>query len=88
MHETPSLSLSRRKLLAIGIGMVITGIGLPRHLRIARLQDFPEVDIGWRQQQALAGSGEIGDKGIPCLGQGSRIWGMMKAGCPLASRQF
>lgn len=38
-------------------------IGLPRHLRIARLQDFPEANIGWRQQRELAGSGEVGDMG-------------------------
>ncbi len=38
-------------------------IGLPRHLRIARIQDFPEVDLGWRQQQSQAGSGEVGDMG-------------------------
>ncbi|QBD77693.1 Gfo/Idh/MocA family oxidoreductase [Ktedonosporobacter rubrisoli] len=38
-------------------------IGLPRHLRIARLQDFPEMNLGWRQQRKLAGSGEVGDMG-------------------------
>src|SRR6266853_1544545 len=38
-------------------------IGLPRHLRIARLQDIPETDLGWRQQRALAGAGEVGDMG-------------------------
>ena len=31
-------------------------IGLPRHVRVARLQDWPEVDIGWRQRKGLAGS--------------------------------
>src|SRR5579884_2236733 len=38
-------------------------IGLPRHLRVARLVDFPETDLGWRQHQALAGAGEVGDMG-------------------------
>jgi len=38
-------------------------IGLPRHLRIARIQDFPEVDLGWRQHRSQAGSGEVGDMG-------------------------
>ncbi|GAC1401844.1 MAG: Gfo/Idh/MocA family oxidoreductase [Ktedonobacteraceae bacterium] len=38
-------------------------IGLPRHLRIARIQDFPEADLGWRQRRSLAGSGEVGDMG-------------------------
>lgn len=43
----------------VGQGM----IGLPRHLRIARIQDFRETDLGWRQQRSLAGSGEVGDMG-------------------------
>jgi predicted dehydrogenase len=38
-------------------------IGLPRHLRVARIQDIPEVDLGWRQHRSLAGSGEVGDMG-------------------------
>lgn len=38
-------------------------IGMPRHLRIARLQDIPDTDLGWRQQRTLAGSGEVGDMG-------------------------
>jgi len=38
-------------------------IGLPRHLRIARIQDISETDLGWRQHRSLAGSGEIGDMG-------------------------
>src|SRR5258708_12730549 len=38
-------------------------IGLPRHLRIARLQDFPETYMGWRHQRALAGAGGVGDMG-------------------------
>jgi predicted dehydrogenase len=38
-------------------------IGLPLHLRVARLQDLGDRDLGWRQQRALAGSGEVGDMG-------------------------
>ena len=38
-------------------------IGLPRQLRIARLQDFRETNLGWRQHRKLAGSGEVGDMG-------------------------
>jgi len=38
-------------------------IGLPRHLRVARIQDFRETDLGWRQHRSLAGSGEVGDMG-------------------------
>src|SRR5437588_2667246 len=37
--------------------------GLPRHLRLARFQDWPDVDLGWRQHRKLAGSGEVGDMG-------------------------
>jgi len=33
-------------------------IGLPCHVRIARLMDLSETDLGWRQQRALAGAGE------------------------------
>ncbi|HZS92681.1 MAG TPA: Gfo/Idh/MocA family oxidoreductase [Chloroflexota bacterium] len=46
-----------RHLLAQGVA------GVPRHIRVARFQDWPEVDIGWRQKKALAGSGEVGDMG-------------------------
>jgi predicted dehydrogenase len=46
-----------RHLLATGT------VGLPRFLRIARLMDWPDTDLGWRQHAALAGSGEIGDMG-------------------------
>jgi predicted dehydrogenase len=38
-------------------------IGLPRHLRVARIQDMSETDLGWRQHRSLAGSGEVGDMG-------------------------
>lgn len=38
-------------------------IGLPRHLRVARLMDLPETDLGWRQHRELAGAGEVGDMG-------------------------
>ena len=38
-------------------------IGLPRHLRVARIQDVAETDLGWRQHRSLAGSGEVGDMG-------------------------
>ena len=38
-------------------------IGLPRHLRVARLQEVRDTALGWRQQRALAGSGEVGDMG-------------------------
>lgn len=37
--------------------------GLPRHVRVARFQDWPDTEIGWRQHRAMAGSGEVGDMG-------------------------
>ena len=38
--------------------------GVPRFLRIARLMDWPDVPLGWKQHRALAGSGELGDMGV------------------------
>jgi predicted dehydrogenase len=38
-------------------------VGAPRFLRVARLMDWPDISIGWRQHQAMAGSGEVGDMG-------------------------
>ncbi len=38
-------------------------IGLPRHLRVARLQEVRDTSLGWRQNRALAGTGEVGDMG-------------------------
>lgn len=38
-------------------------IGLPRHLRVARLQEVRETSLGWRQHKDLAGTGEVGDMG-------------------------
>lgn len=36
-------------------------VGQPYHFRVARLQDWGRRALGWRQVQALAGSGELGD---------------------------
>jgi len=36
-------------------------LGTPYHVRINRLQDWGDRAVGWRQQKALAGTGEIGD---------------------------
>jgi predicted dehydrogenase len=36
-------------------------IGTMYHLRIRRLQDWGDRALGWRQQRALCGSGELGD---------------------------
>ena len=36
-------------------------IGQPYHFRVNRLQDWGQQDLGWRQVQRLAGSGELGD---------------------------
>lgn len=36
-------------------------VGTPYHVRIRRLQDWGDRALGWRQQKALSGSGELGD---------------------------
>ena len=36
-------------------------VGVPYHFRVNRLQDWGDRAVGWRQVQALAGSGELGD---------------------------
>ncbi|HEY4384910.1 MAG TPA: Gfo/Idh/MocA family oxidoreductase [Ktedonobacteraceae bacterium] len=66
-------------------------VGLPRQLRIARLQDFPEKrSLGWRQQRALAGSGEVGDMGAhridfchDVIGPIARVVGLTRTFSPL-----
>jgi predicted dehydrogenase len=65
-------------------------VGLPRHLRVARLQDFPEVNLGWRQQRKLAGSGEVGDMGAhridfchDVIGPIARVVGLTRTFAPL-----
>src|SRR5439155_14704969 len=69
-------------------------IGLPRHLRVARLQDIPEADLGWRQQQTLAGSGEVGDMGVhridfchDVIGPIARVMGVTRTFVPLRARR-
>ena len=65
-------------------------IGLPRHLRVARIQDVPETDLGWRQHQALSGSGEVGDMGAhridfchDLIGPIARVVGVTRLFAPL-----
>ncbi|GAC1508627.1 MAG: Gfo/Idh/MocA family oxidoreductase [Ktedonobacteraceae bacterium] len=65
-------------------------IGLSRHLRVARLQEFPEINLGWRQQRALAGSGEVGDMGAhridfchDVIGPIARVVGLTRTFAPL-----
>ncbi len=36
-------------------------VGTPYHFRVNRLQDWGDRAVGWRQQKAMAGSGELGD---------------------------
>jgi predicted dehydrogenase len=36
-------------------------LGTIFHVRIRRLQDWGDRDLGWRQRRAMAGSGELGD---------------------------
>ncbi len=73
-----------RHLLGLGT------IGLPRHVRIARLMDVPEADLGWRQQRALAGAGEVGDMGSHridfchnLIGPIARVMGLTRTFVPL-----
>jgi predicted dehydrogenase len=70
--------------------LVQGAIGLPRHLRIARLLDLPETDLGWRQQHALAGAGEVGDMGAhridfchDLIGPIARVMGLTRTFVPL-----
>ncbi len=65
-------------------------IGLPRQVRVARLQDFPETFLGWRQQRHLAGSGEVGDMGAhridfchDVIGPISRVVGLTRTFAPV-----
>ncbi len=66
-------------------------IGLPRQLRVARLQDFPETrNLGWRQQRRLAGSGEVGDMGAhridfcqDVIGPIARVVGLTRTFAPV-----
>lgn len=74
----------------VGQGMV----GLPRQVRVARLQDFPETDLGWRQQRKLAGSGEVGDMGAhridfchDVIGPIARVVGLTRTFAPLRTRR-
>ena len=44
--------------------LVREGVAGPaRFLRVARLMDWPDTSIGWRQHREMAGSGEVGDMG-------------------------
>ncbi|GCE23387.1 Gfo/Idh/MocA family protein [Dictyobacter kobayashii] len=64
-------------------------IGTPRHVRVARLQEFRDTSLGWRQQRALAGSGEIGDMGahridfcLDLIGPIERVTGLKRTFVP------
>ena len=66
--------------------------GLPRHLRLARFQDWPDVDLGWRQHRGLAGSGEVGDMGShridychDLIGPIARVVGVTRTFVPVRS---
>src|SRR5579859_5984015 len=71
----------------VGLG----AIGLPRQLRIARLQDFSEtMYLGWRQHRELAGSGEVGDMGAhridfchDVIGPIARVVGLTRTFAPV-----
>lgn len=70
----------------VGQGLV----GLPRQVRVARLQDFPETNLGWRQHRELAGAGEVGDMGAhridfcqDVIGPLARVVGLTRTFAPL-----
>ncbi|GCE08984.1 Gfo/Idh/MocA family protein [Dictyobacter aurantiacus] len=65
-------------------------IGTPRHVRVARLQEFRDTSLGWRQKRELAGSGEIGDMGahridfcLDLIGPIERVAGLKRTFIPL-----
>lgn len=64
--------------------------GLPRHVRVARFQDWPATELGWRQHKALAGSGEVGDMGAhridfchDLIGPIARVMGLTRTFMPV-----
>ncbi|GHO82152.1 Gfo/Idh/MocA family protein [Dictyobacter formicarum] len=67
-------------------------IGTPRHVRVARLQEFKDTSLGWRQKRELAGSGEIGDMGahridfcLDLIGPIERVAGLKRTFVPQRS---
>lgn len=68
-------------------------IGLPRHLRVARIQDMPDTYLGWRQHRTLAGSGEVGDMGAhridfchDVIGPIARVIGLTRTFVPVRTK--
>jgi predicted dehydrogenase len=64
-------------------------LGEPRHFRSQRFQDFGPGSLGWRQEKARAGTGELGDMGSHridyghlLLGPVRRVLGWMKQFLP------
>jgi predicted dehydrogenase len=56
-------------------------LGTIRHARIQRLQDWGEHAIGWRQYQAEAGLGELGDMGIHRIDYAEDLLGPIRSVC-------
>jgi predicted dehydrogenase len=56
-------------------------LGVVRHARIQRLQDWGEHAIGWRQYRAQAGLGELGDMGIHRIDYAEDLLGPIRCVC-------
>lgn len=68
--------------------LVVRGdLGVPRHFRAQRFQDWPDTAIGWRQWRATAGTGELGDMASHRIDYARFLLGEIKAVCG-AMKQF
>ncbi|MDA0337068.1 MAG: Gfo/Idh/MocA family oxidoreductase [bacterium] len=56
-------------------------LGVVRHARVQRLQDWGEKAIGWRQYRAQAGLGELGDMGIHRIDYAEDLLGPIGSVC-------
>jgi predicted dehydrogenase len=56
-------------------------LGVVRHARFQRLQDWGEASIGWRQYKDQAGYGELGDMGIHRIDFSEDLLGPIAAVC-------
>ena len=61
-------------------------LGVVRHARFQRLQDWGEFSIGWRQYKDQAGYGELGDMGIHRIDFSEDLLGPIAAVCAAQKR--
>jgi predicted dehydrogenase len=62
-------------------------LGVPRHFRAQRFQDWPDTSLGWRQWKHSAGTGELGDMASHRIDFGRYLLGEIRSVCGL-TRQF